>query len=163
MLEQKAKEFATEAHKGQLRKDGETLYINHCSNVVSLLVGGGISDEDVLCAGWLHDIIEDCGFTKEQLEQEFNSNVARIVDQLTRNVDRDAYKKRIRNADYQVQIVKLADTVHNCSEMTHLNITQETIMKKVEDCESLYINLAKEICPQFHKMLTKHLEPWRKK
>ena len=161
-LEQKAREFAEKAHEGQFRKDGQTPYISHCAGVVDLLRGEGVKNEDILCTGWLHDVIEDCGITREQLKQEFNINIARMVSQLTRDIDREAYKERIRKADYGVQIVKLADTVHNCSEMTHPNITQEMIRRKVEDCESLYFRLAKEICPNFNKMLIKYLEPWRK-
>ena len=161
-LEQKAKEFATKAHEGQLRKDGKTPYINHCAGVVDLLREEGITNEDTLCAALLHDTIEDCGVTKETLEREFNPNIARIVAQLTKDVDRESYKERIRKADFQVQIMKLADTVHNCSEMTHSNITQETIRRKVDDCNSLYLDLAKKISPNFYNKLCKHLTPFDK-
>jgi (p)ppGpp synthase/HD superfamily hydrolase len=116
----------------------------------------------VLCAALLHDTIEDCGVTKETLEREFNPNIARIVAQLTKDVDRESYKERIRKADFQVQIMKLADTVHNCSEMTHSNITQETIRRKVDDCNSLYLDLAKKISPNFYNKLCKHLTPFDK-
>jgi len=155
-LEQKAKEFATRKHEGQLRKDGKTPYINHCVGVVELLKEEGITNEDILCAAWLHDTIEDCGVTKDTLEREFNPNIAIIVSQLTRDVDRETYNERIRNSDYQVQIVKLADTVHNCSELGDY-LPKDTIKRKVEDCEILYLELAKGFCPNFHNKLCKYL------
>ena len=155
-LEPKAKEFAAKSHKGQLRKNGITPYINHCAGVVSLLKEIGIVDDDILSAGWLHDVIEDCNVTKEQIEQEFNVNIARIVSVLTRDVDRETYKERIKQSDYQVQIVKLADTVHNCSEMAHQNIPEKTIKRKIEDCEALYFDLAKQICPRFYDLLKEY-------
>ncbi|MDO8509478.1 MAG: HD domain-containing protein [Nanoarchaeota archaeon] len=157
-LESKASKFATQAHEGQLRKDGKTPYITHCAGVVSLLKEIGIDDEDTLCAAWLHDTIEDCGVTREYIKREFNTNIARIVSQLTRDVDREAYKERIKNADYQVQIVKLADTVHNCSTMTHPRVSKETIRRKLEDCKDLYFDLAKEVCLEFYLMLKIHTE-----
>ena len=113
-----------------------------------------------MCSGWLHDGPEDTNMTIELIEKEFNANIARIVGQLTRDVDREAYKERIRTADYAVQIVKLADVVHNCSDLNQ-NLPDKTIRRKVEDCESLYFELAERICPEFHEMLVRHLVPYR--
>lgn len=159
-LEQKAREFATRAHEGQLRKDGKTAYINHCYGVVRLLKEIGIEDENILCSAWLHDVIEDCGINKEQIEQEFNKEVARIVSALTRDVNREKYKERIKDAGFAVQIVKLADTVHNCSELGNC-LDKKTIRTKVEDCENLYFELARKIAPKFYESLIKYIAPFR--
>ena len=51
--------FARKKHSGQLKKDGITPVIDHLEEVVSRLKNLEILDEDVLCAGWLHDILED--------------------------------------------------------------------------------------------------------
>ena len=161
LLEQKARQYATEAHKGQFRKDGITPYINHPGEVVNLLKSIGIKAIDTLCSGWLHDGPEDTKMTIELIEKEFNANIARIVGQLTRDVDREAYKERIRNADYAVQIVKLADVVHNCSDLKNPSLPAQTIRRKVEDCESLYLELAERICPEFHEMLVGYLASFR--
>ncbi len=151
-IEQKAKEFATKIHTGQYRKDGKTPYIKHCEAIVSLLKEIEIKNEDILAAAWLHDTVEDCKVTIKQIEQEFNSEIARIVKSLTRNANRQDYKERVRNADYAIQIIKLADTVHNCSEL-NLNLPEKTIKRKVEDCKELYFLLAKEICTLFYEKL----------
>ena len=159
MLLEKAKRIAEILHKGQLRNDRVTPYITHPEAVYNLLKEIGIEEEDTLCSAWLHDTIEDCGITKEEIESEFNQNIARIVQMLTRNEGREEYKKRIENADYPVQIIKLADMVHNCATLSS-NLPEETIRRKVEEGISFYIPLAEKVCPKFSSMLVKHLQPW---
>jgi len=158
MLEQKAKEFAIEAHKGQLRKDGITPYIKHPIEVVNLLKNID-SNSDVLCASYLHDVIEDCKITKELLEKEFNPNIARIVSALTRDINREEYKKRIKNSDYQIQIVKLADMVANCKDL-YSYLSEKTITQKVNDCNNFYFSLAQKTCPGFYELLKKYTKKW---
>jgi len=160
-LEERAREFASRRHAGQLRKDGKTPYINHCASVVDLLKQAGVSDEETLSAAWLHDVIEDCDVSRDEIEMEFGGRVASIVYVLTRNVDRVVYKDRLKHSDRVTQMVKLADTVHNCSEMGGPYIQEKTRRTKVEDCEDLYIDLSRELSPFFHGLLKKHLEPYR--
>jgi (p)ppGpp synthase/HD superfamily hydrolase len=157
-LENKAKKIATKEHKEQYRKDKKTPYIKHPEEVVKLLKEIGIKNQDIICAAWLHDTIEDCGLTKKFIEKEFNPNIARIVKALTRDVSREEYKKRIKNSDFSVQIIKLADTVHNCKTL-HKLLPKKTIKRKIKDCKSLYIPLAKKIEPRFYKLIIKYLKP----
>ncbi|MBI4148642.1 bifunctional (p)ppGpp synthetase/guanosine-3',5'-bis(diphosphate) 3'-pyrophosphohydrolase [Candidatus Woesearchaeota archaeon] len=160
MLEDKARQIATTAHNGQYRHDGTTPYITHPEAVVGLLKSIGVTDDDILSAAWLHDTIEDCGLTVETLECELNPNIARIVQALTRNIERQEYKDRIRTADYAVQIVKLADVVHNCATL-HAGLPPKTIQNKVDDCKALYFELAKRIAPTFYTALQESLKPWQ--
>ena len=160
-LEQKALAFAREKHDGQLRKDNVTPYITHPIAVVKLLRDIGISDSDIIASGYLHDVVEDCAVSIETIDREFNSEVARIVGVLTRTeyVSREEYKERIRYEDYPVQIVKLADVVHNCSDLTP-DLPEKTIQRKVEDCKSLYFDLAQDICPQYYDKLVTYVGPF---
>jgi len=160
MLEDKARQIATTAHERQYRHNGTTPYITHPEAVVGLLKSIGVTDDDILSAAWLHDTIEDCGLTVETLERELNPNIARIVQALTRNVERPEYKKRILAADFAVQIVKLADVVHNCSTL-HAGLPEKTIRNKVDDCNALYFELAQKIAPQFYDALQQSLKPWQ--
>jgi len=155
----KAKEIATNCHKGQYRKDGETHYITHPEAVVEILKLIGVNDKDILCSAWLHDVLEDCDITKEEITNEINEHVAEIVSQLTRDVDRDEYKERIKKAEYAVQIIKLADTVHNCSQLND-SIAEKTIKNKVKDVKAFYLDLAEKICPRFKELFLKYLKPW---
>ena len=79
---------------------------------------------------------------------------------LTRNCTREEYKERIKNEDYAAQIVKLADMVHNRSELSE-KLPYKTVRRKIDDSEKFYLELAKKICPEFYIMLIKHLEPWK--
>jgi len=165
-LVEKAKQVATEAHEGQTRKVGKEPYIVHPEAVYNLLVEVGIQDEDILAAAWLHDTIEDCGFTKEHIEGEFNANTARIVQALSRDgksrEDRVEYNETIKNSDFAIQIVKLADTIHNCQTLDE-KLKRSTIQHKVDDCESVFLDLAREICPKFHELLETCIRPWATK
>lgn len=158
MLKSKARKFATIVHSGQFRKDKKIPYISHPEAVVNLLKEIGTKDEDILCAAWLHDVIEDGGVTRKKLEKEFNPNISRIVSTLTRDVGRKKYLERIRNVDYPVQIIKLADVIHNLSSLFH-GVKQETIDRIVNDCDKLYLELAMKIEPRFYKKLTENLKP----
>ena len=69
----KAQQFAHDAHEGQLDDSGQSYFDAHVSQVVSIL-WQITEDEDVICAAWLHDVVEDCGITYEQLVSEFSTN-----------------------------------------------------------------------------------------
>lgn len=69
--------FALDAHKNQKRKDGAP-YISHPAEVAFELAKNGASDQ-LICAGLLHDVIEDAGITAEILEKEFPKAVADLV------------------------------------------------------------------------------------
>lgn len=75
---EKAYNLASSLHKGQTRNDGAP-YINHPMEVALILAQVGF-DEDCICAGILHDTVEDCGYLLEDVEKEFGTIVARIVD-----------------------------------------------------------------------------------
>ena len=161
LLGAKARGFAEKVHKGQYRKDRKTPYIEHPKGVVRLLKENNVHEEDIICAAWLHDTIEESrGRTNVGiLEQEFNPEIARIVHLLTRDVGREEYLERIRGADYAVQIIKLADVVHNSSSLFR-GIERETVDRLIEDSKKLYLKLAEKIAPRFYTMIKDNLRPW---
>ncbi len=73
----KALLFAQRVHGNQVRKDG-TPYISHPVEVAIELARNG-ADENLICAGLLHDTIEDAHVTKSQLEESFNRDIADLV------------------------------------------------------------------------------------
>ena len=81
-LVRRAFTFACRAHEGQTRSSGEP-YITHPVEVTEILAGLEM-DEQTLAAGLLHDVIEDCGVTSEELAQEFGPEVAHLVDGVTK-------------------------------------------------------------------------------
>ena len=78
-IKDKAKEFAINAHKGQIRKsDKEKPMIIHPINVADILSEYGF-DDNVVAAGYLHDVIEDTKYTKEDLLKAFNEDILSLV------------------------------------------------------------------------------------
>jgi (p)ppGpp synthase/HD superfamily hydrolase len=161
-LEEKAKAMAHALHCRQYRKDKATPYIRHPEAVVGLLKSIGIKDEDILCAAWLHDVVEDCCVAKETIEETFNPNIARIVGALTRDVDRHSYKNRIQNADFPVKIIKLADYIHNCFDLNKKGVSKEMIQRKVSDYK-FYTGIAEELNPYLCSLISHYLEPYLEK
>ena len=72
-LIEKAYHFAEKAHEGQKRESGEP-YFTHCCHVADILMDFNL-DQDTICAGLLHDTIEDTPVTSEDLRKEFNKEI----------------------------------------------------------------------------------------
>lgn len=159
MLERIAEEYARKYHKGQYRKDGTTPYITHPTNVVNLLKEHGFDDGKTLTSGWLHDALEDTDLKYNEIRRVFGKEVAEGIRILTRNVDREAYKRRLSSAPINVRLIKLCDTLDNIRTLNELN--SEEIERKVKDCETYYIPLASEICPpiavEMEKIISNYL------
>lgn len=115
----KAIEFATKAHEGQLRKGTKRPYIVHPVEVADI-VSTMTTDEEVISAAVLHDTIEDCkDVTREILAQEFSKRVASIVAQESEDKSRTWMERKsatiehLRTAPREVQMVGLADKLSN--------------------------------------------------
>ena len=120
-LLQRAYDVAEAAHAGQKRKSGDP-YITHPLAVATILAGLGM-DTTTLVAALLHDTVEDTGETLEKITAEFGSEVAHLVDGVTK-IDRvklgdAAQAETIRKMivamarDPRVLVIKLADRLHN--------------------------------------------------
>jgi guanosine-3',5'-bis(diphosphate) 3'-pyrophosphohydrolase len=116
-----AARFAAEKHADQKRKGAAAEpYVNHLIEVAQLIAGSGeILDTNLVMAGLLHDTIEDTGTTAEELEQEFGSDIAALVVEVTddRSLPKDMRKElQVRNAPHKsarAQVIKLADKISN--------------------------------------------------
>jgi guanosine-3',5'-bis(diphosphate) 3'-pyrophosphohydrolase len=142
---QKAYAFAEEAHAGQKRKTGED-YVTHPVAVAQKLVHLGADDESIIAA-LLHDTVEDTDITLETVAKEFGSDVANLVDGLTKfekhtfegQKELDEKIETIRKwmialkKDLRIAIIKIADRIDNLSSLSifrpekRMRIAQETI------------------------------------
>ena len=68
--------FAENAHKKQLRKSGDP-YFMHCVRTAEILAQLQL-DMDTICAGLMHDVLEDTGITRSELEKQFGKNIATL-------------------------------------------------------------------------------------
>ena len=119
----KAFEFSKLKHAGQFRESGEPYFYHPLATAVILTTV--YADCDTICAGLLHDVIEDCGVTKQELEEDFGATTANLVYGVTKiskihfSTENEAlieyYKKIIvgMSEDVRVIIIKLADRLHN--------------------------------------------------
>ena len=119
----KAYEYADNLHKGQFRQSGEP-YISHPLNVAYILADMH-ADKDTICAGLLHDTLEDTNITKEDIAHDFNQNIANLVDGVTKLAKMNFSSKQDQNyanirkiitgitEDVRIIIIKLADRLHN--------------------------------------------------
>ncbi len=119
----KAYEYAANLHSGQRRQSGEP-YISHPLNVAYILTEMH-ADKDTICAGLLHDTLEDTSTTKEDISHDFNQNIANLVDGVTKLSKMNFSSKQDQNyantrkiitgitEDVRIIIIKLADRLHN--------------------------------------------------
>ncbi len=119
----RAYDYADELHKDQMRQSGEP-YISHLLNVAYILAEMH-ADRDTICAGLLHDTLEDTNITKEDIAHDFNQNVANLVDGVTKLSKMNFSSKQDQNyantrkiitgitEDVRIIIIKLADRLHN--------------------------------------------------
>tara|TARA_Y100000816_G_scaffold123599_1_gene86904 strand:- start:727 stop:2862 length:2136 start_codon:yes stop_codon:yes gene_type:complete len=132
-LEQVKKAFfyASNAHSGQFRSSGDP-YVSHPIAVAKILADFKM-DGDCLTAAILHDVIEDSGIPKSYLKNEFNVDVANLVDgvskldkiSLTSKQEEQAenFQKMLlaMSKDIRVIVLKLADRLHNMRTLKYLN------------------------------------------
>ncbi|WP_255467160.1 RelA/SpoT family protein [Raoultibacter phocaeensis] len=129
-LLEKAFLFARDAHAGQCRKSGEP-FIAHPVEVAIILADLRM-DVESICAALLHDTVEDTKVTSEQVAEEFNPQIAQLVDGVTKitriEVESlsDEQAQTIRkmfvamNKDIRVIVIKLADRLHNMRTLSAL-------------------------------------------
>lgn len=127
---EKAYQFAAICHRDQRRKSGEP-YIIHPIQVAGILAQMHM-DPETVCAGYLHDVVEDTGATLGDIEELFGKTVAMIVDGDTKlgkihyKSNKEAMAATHRklllamSKDIRVMIVKLADRLHNMRTLKHL-------------------------------------------
>ena len=122
-----AASFAAKKHTNQKRKGaaGEP-YINHPLEVANLIANvGGVDDHDVLIAAILHDTVEDCGVTREEIAQAFGETVAGYVMEVTDDKSLPkAERKRLQvehapHLSHGAKIVKLADKISNITDIAN--------------------------------------------
>jgi (p)ppGpp synthase/HD superfamily hydrolase len=145
--------FAVQAHSGDYRDGAFGLpYVTHPVEVLTnLRYIGGVTDEDMLCVAVLHDVLEETSVSVADLEREFGSSVAALVQELTRyepTADETAgltkaavYEMRsgimldeIRKMSEPAQAVKLADRLANIrqAKVTRTKTKQERYIKQTE-------------------------------
>ncbi len=144
--------FAKSKHAGKLKKSGTT-YSNHLENVVSRLKSLGVIDEEVLCAGWLQDILEDTDTSFDELFEKFGRRIAVLTLSLTKTkfvIDTDddstlsltkkraipekqrqkEYAVKIKESEIDAKLIKLCDISANLGDLKK-QIISKTKKRKI--------------------------------
>ncbi|MBE7075250.1 MAG: bifunctional (p)ppGpp synthetase/guanosine-3',5'-bis(diphosphate) 3'-pyrophosphohydrolase [Clostridiales bacterium] len=167
--------LAKELHKNQIRKDGQP-YISHPVEVAIILTDLNF-DDDVICAGLLHDVIEDCGYSLQDIRQNFNDKIAELVDAVSA-IESEKYKYNVEaifeNEDF-VKVsaeeqtfnkliafgkrnplafcIKFADRLHNLRSIGIFERSKQ--LAKVRETEQWILPIAKIInAGYFYTLLT---------
>lgn len=128
----RAKTVATHAHNGQVRKDpSHAPYIVHPGAVAELLTGAGASDE-VVAAGWLHDVLEDVPperYSRDDMVRDFGAYIVSLVESVSEEkldaqgnkLPWETRKKQhilaLRNASRETALITAADKINNIESM----------------------------------------------
>jgi len=150
----KAFEFSQIAHLGQKRESGEPYFVHPFQT--ALILTNFKMDQTSIIAGLLHDVIEDGGVSLKEIEKEFGSEVASLVDGVTkvgaikfRGSSEEEFVENLRKMilamaqDLRVVIIKLCDRLHNM--MTLQYLSPERQKKVARETLEIYAPLAERL------------------
>ena len=179
--------FAQEAHEGQKRKSGEP-YFTHCVKTAEILAELRL-DAHTICAGLLHDVLEDTGITRDELQEHFGADIANLVEGVTKigqyrpnvaspalsppiTVEDRVHRKRQAEThrklmletgeDIRVILIKLADRLHNMETLKFLS--NEQCQRIAKETLEIYAPIAHRlgiwrIMSRLEDLAFKHLHP----
>src|SRR3954468_13013602 len=152
-LIKRAYDYSSKAHTGQMRKSGDPYFI-HPASVAGIITELRL-DTASICAGLLHDVVEDTLATTTDIEREFGQEVAFLVDGVTKLSQINFTSKEDRQAenfrkmvvamarDIRVLLVKLCDRLDNMRTLEHMSAdSQERIARETMD---IYAPLANRL------------------
>ena len=179
--------FAQEAHEGQQRKSGEP-YFTHCVKTAEILTELRL-DTHTICAGLMHDVLEDTRITRQEMQVRFGANIANLVEGVTKigqykpnvtsqapgitsTIDRRVHRKRQAETyrklllataeDMRVILIKLADRLHNMETLGFLS--SEKCQSVAKETLEIYAPIAHRlglwrIMGRLEDLAFKHLYP----
>src|SRR5574344_565448 len=167
-------EYADFAHRDQWRSSGDP-YITHPIAVTGICANWKL-DAQALAAALLHDAMEDCGITKQDLSESFGEDVSELVDGLTK-LDKlqlntreenqaESFRKMLLAMARAVRVIliKLADRTHNMRTMSDMprskwgRISSETLEIFAPIAHRLGLN---QTYRELQDLAFRHLHPWR--
>jgi (p)ppGpp synthase/HD superfamily hydrolase len=143
-----AENFAKERYSGMTGKDGITPHYEHLAAVTDRLKNLGISDEDVISASWLHDIIDYTKTSFDEIDQRFGSKVAVLVLSVSRDKSvprakqEEQYVKQLKVASFEGKLIKLCDISASLRDLKKSTFSKTKKTKEVKKM-TFYLNVIK--------------------
>lgn len=146
----KAYYFAKNAHEGQFRNSGEPYFVHPVA--VATILAELYMDDATIIAGLMHDVLEDTDVTFEQMAQEFDEEIAKLVDGVTKlkkikyQSKQESQANNLRkmvlamNSDIRVIIIKIADRLHNMRTLEYMKKAKQ--LEKAKETIEIYAPLA---------------------
>lgn len=137
-LVKSAELFAKNKHAGKFRVDGTIPYSKHLEDVVNRLKSLGVIDKELLCAGWLHDTIENTDTTFDNLYEQFESEIAVLVSSLSKDMTlprkkrEQAYVIQLKEASFSAKLIKLCDISANLSDLKNYEASKSKKLRQVK-------------------------------
>lgn len=124
--------FAEKAHRGAVRKGSGIPYITHPLEA-AVIVASITQDQELIAAALLHDVIEDAGVTRDELETEFGSRVAELVAAESEDKSKSWHERKaatiehLKTATWEEKVVVLGDKLSNirCTARDYLLLGEE--------------------------------------
>lgn len=145
----KAVDYAVEAHEGQKRKRSTIPYIYHPLNLACHSLSMGITEDEVIAACMLHDVVEDCGKTLEELP--VNDETRELVRLLTHEKTTDSNRAEMMAAYYdaiaknpKAALIKCIDRCNNLTTMSW-GLSRDRIYRMIKETEEYFPRLLKVI------------------
>lgn len=165
--------FAMKAHGTQLRASGDP-YFSHPIEVAGILAGMKMDTASIITA-LLHDVVEDTGFTQDDIEKMFGDEIARLVDGVTKLTQIELQSDHTQQAenfrklvlamsdDIRVLLVKLADRLHNMRTLDHIK-NPEKRLHTANETMDIFAPLAErmgmhEIRDELYDLAFKEINP----
>jgi (p)ppGpp synthase/HD superfamily hydrolase len=147
-LVKSAELFAKNKHAGQFRPDDITPYSKHLDDVVNRLKSLGVIDEQILCAGWLHDTIEKTETSFDDLYEQFESEIAVLVSSLskdmtlTRKKREKAYVIQLKESSFSAKLIKLCDISANLGSLKNYETSKSKKLRLIKQ-QRRYLSIIK--------------------
>ena len=138
----KAVNFAVEAHKNQTRKESNVPYIYHPLNMACHALSMGIREDEVLAAIMLHDVVEDCGITLDELP--VGDEAKELVRLMTKDKSKGSHDPETLDKYYgelaknpKGALIKCLDRCNNITTMSW-GLSRKSIFRMISEPEKYY-------------------------
>lgn len=129
--------FAKKRRFGTTVKDS-TIHSKHLEDVVNRLKSLGVINQEILCAGWLHDVMEDKNISFDDLFEQFGSRIAVLVSSLSkdpslpRKQQEAAYVKQLKESTIDSKLILLCDISANLSDLKNNELSKSEKLRIIK-------------------------------